>query len=49
VSEEPETPTFVVAEWLNQCTCCPACGQQRPCCGVMAGGLCDDLCECDED
>ena len=44
---EPGPPPHVISEWLKQCTCCPVC-QQKPCDGVMAGGMCDDLCDCDE-
>jgi len=48
-SDEPETPQYVINEWLKQCTCCPECGQMRPCNGVMAGGMCDSACDCDDD
>lgn len=42
---EDEVPTDTVKEWISQCSCCPECSQV-PCDGVMAGGFCDDLCEC---
>lgn len=32
----------------RSCQCCPDCSQQIPCDGVMAGGMCDELCYCDE-
>jgi hypothetical protein len=45
---EPQGPPLhVVNEWLKHCTCCPQC-QHKPCDGVMAGGMCDDACDCDD-
>ncbi len=34
---------------VERCNCCPECYQQIPCHGVLAGGLCDDICDCDEE
>lgn len=42
-------PAHVVKEWMKHCDCCPSCQQDIPCGGVQAGGLCDDLCECDDE
>lgn len=42
-----EIPDSVMNRWARTCNCCPICNQQIPCDGVMAGGLCDDLCDCD--
>ena len=47
--EDYEIPQDVIENWLKECHCCPLCGQDRPCEGVMAGGLCDDFCQCDEE
>jgi hypothetical protein len=44
-----EIPQPVMNEWLRQCTCCFVCGQMRPCNGVMAGGLCDNACHCEDE
>lgn len=41
-------PQYVIDEWKRQCHCCPLCNQPIPCDGVAAGGLCDDLCDCDD-
>jgi len=41
-------PDYVVAEWMSQCTCCPHCNQPIPCDGVQAGGMCDDMCDCEQ-
>jgi hypothetical protein len=38
----------VIDEWMEDCTCCDVC-QAKPCDGVMSGGLCDNLCYCDEE
>ena len=46
---EDEIPQSVINEWAKYCTCCPQCSQQIPCDGVMAGGMCDSLCDCDDD
>ena len=46
--ENEETPTEVMDEWIKHCHCCDECNQDIPCGGVMAGGLCDNLCNCDE-
>ena len=35
-------------EMAKECTCCPYCCG-RPCDSVLAGGLCDEECHCDED
>ena len=32
----------------ERCNCCIECSQQVPCYGVMAGGMCDELCYCEE-
>jgi hypothetical protein len=40
---EPEyyaPPTSVMNEWRKQCSCDE---RYRPCDGVMAGGMCDDM------
>jgi len=42
---EEDTPKEIVSEWVKQCDCCPECSNV-PCCGVMAGGLCDNSCYC---
>ena len=49
MSDETRTPMHVIKGWADQCQCCTQCHQQSPCGGVMAGGLCDNLCDCDED
>jgi hypothetical protein len=33
---------------IESCDCCTICNQQNPCDGVLAGGMCDDFCECEE-
>lgn len=38
-----------LAECASLCRCCTDCGNQCPCGGVMAGGICDGLCRCDQD
>lgn len=43
-----DIPEEVINEWINQCSCCPECSQV-PCPGVMAGGLCDNSCDCVDD
>lgn len=35
-----------LVECLKDCFCCDQCGNQRPCAGVTAGGLCDRMCFC---
>ena len=35
-------------EYKIPCDCCSICHQDIPCGGVMAGGPCDQLCDCDE-
>lgn len=46
---DPENPKY--KRWLEECAkdchCCPICWD-FPCDGVMAGGLCDDMCICDD-
>lgn len=37
-----------IAEMSKHCRCCALCGQNPPCDGVLAGGLCDDVCSCDD-
>ena len=32
----------------NECKCCRGCFQDVPCAGVMAGGPCDQMCDCEE-
>lgn len=48
---EPQgPPAHVINEWIRQCSCCPICHTDWiPCGGVMAGGLCDMHCDCDDD
>jgi len=43
-----EIPEGVMANWVKQCNCCPECSP-CPCNGVITGGLCDNLCYCDEE
>lgn len=46
---DPEHPKF--KKWLEECAkdckCCSICWDV-PCPGCMAGGICDDMCTCDE-
>ena len=45
-----DNPKYI--QWLydlaKDCKCCPDCSEQ-PCEGLMAGGLCDEMCMCDDD
>jgi hypothetical protein len=49
MSEDEEVPQQLMDIWVKQCNCCHVCNQMKPCGGIMAGGLCDDLCECNDD
>lgn len=45
----PDIPQEVLNDLAKHCHCCFLCGQSRPCDGVLAGGFCDDLCDCEDD
>lgn len=45
---DEEMPAEVMKDWISQCGCCSDCSQV-PCDGVMAGGMCDESCECEDD
>ena len=45
--EEPSVPDEVIEIWLSHCDCCRDCGS-GPCEGVMAGGMCDQACRCED-
>lgn len=38
-----------IVDCLKECFCCDECAAQRPCAGVMAGGVCDRMCHCPND
>lgn len=38
-----------IQECYKLCDCCQECNQQIPCAGVMQGGFCDEMCNCDDD
>ena len=48
MSKEHEIPESVIKQWAKSCSCCSQCSTV-PCDSVCAGGVCDDLCDCDED
>ena len=48
MSERYEIPESVVKQWAKNCSCCAHCSSV-PCDSVGAGGLCDDVCECDSE
>ena len=48
MTEEYDVPRKVMDMWENECDCCHICGQERPCGGVQAGGMCDQMCDCDD-
>jgi len=33
---------------IKHCKCCPYCSN-IPCDGILAGGMCDEICNCDDD
>jgi hypothetical protein len=37
-----------LAACAKDCFCCDRCGNQVPCAGVTAGGVCDRMCHCRE-
>ena len=41
-------PDYVLQEWAQECDCCPICDQQILCDDIMAGGICQRWCECEE-
>jgi len=43
-----QIPDEVWSGWVKECSCCPICSPS-PCDGVMAGGLCDQICHCDDE
>lgn len=46
--DDYDIPPEVLASAAKHCTCCPIC-VGCPCDGCLAGGMCDDMCTCDED
>jgi hypothetical protein len=48
MSVETEIPKKIINEWVRNCDCCTYCHQDIPCAGVMAGGICDSACVCDD-
>ena len=50
ISEEviDESYQEFIDSMSQHCHCCPIC-QSVPCDGVLAGGFCDDICNCDEE
>jgi hypothetical protein len=45
--DDPSYQEFI-AEGIRLCRCCSDCAQV-PCAGILAGGLCDGMCHCDDD
>ena len=45
--DDPAYEEFV-SELASHCFCCQECSS-IPCDGVLAGGLCDNLCSCDDE
>ncbi len=48
---DPSDPSYqaFLEQCSRDCTCCPDCTQDRPCDGTMAGGLCYQVCRCDDE
>ena len=40
-------PASFYERMAKDCRCCPEC-QNAPCDGVCAGGMCDEMCWCDD-
>lgn len=40
-------PQEVLDEWVRACHCCEEC-YERPCGAVQQGGVCENVCRCDE-
>jgi hypothetical protein len=45
LAEDPGYDEFIAA-CAKDCFCCDICGNQIPCAGTMAGGICDRVCQC---
>lgn len=45
--DDPSYQAFVT-DCARSCRCCRECGSDIPCAGVMAGGICDEWCTCDD-
>lgn len=43
-----DMPDDVWDSFARDCRCCPVCSNVI-CAGVLAGGLCDQACRCDDD
>ncbi len=44
--DDPSYQRFL-ADCAKDCRCCSRCWD-KPCAGCTAGGVCDDICHCDE-
>ena len=45
-ADDPEYQQWL-EEAAKKCTCCPVCWEV-PCDGCLAGGICDNICNCEE-
>lgn len=46
--DDPNYLAFVL-QAERDCRCCVDCTTDRPCAGVLAGGICDYVCRCRDD
>lgn len=41
-------PSALISKLSADCKCCPHCQSQIPCDGLLSGGLCDGICNCND-
>lgn len=48
--EDERSYEIFLAHCARECKCCRGCSwHDIPCAGITAGGLCDQMCVCDEE